>query len=157
MTTPSHELFSDDLKWSFFGMMTVMTKREIIAKVKSLNLPDGSYVVFGGSPLTIAGIRESNDIDMLVSDEVLDQLKQKGWRMQHKGPQDTPLAYDVFEAHNHWHFSSYSPTLEQLLATATIVEGIPFASLQEVRKWKMASDNPKHRHDVELIDQYLQK
>ena len=42
-----------------------MNKREIIEKVKSLNLPNNSYVVFGNCPMAVAGIRESNDVDLL--------------------------------------------------------------------------------------------
>ena len=132
-----------------------MTKEEIIAKVKGLNLPKSSYVVFGGAPLTIAGIRESNDIDMMVTKEVLAQLEKAGWKEFKKGRDDKPLTYDVFEAHDNWNFSSYNPTLEQLLASATVVDGIPFASLDEVRKWKMASGRPKDLADIELIDKYL--
>lgn len=134
-----------------------VTKEEIIAKVKALNLPKDSYMVFGSCPLAIAGIREVNDIDFLVSEEVYAELKKAGWQEVKKAPNDTPLSYDVFEAHDNWNFSSYSPTLAKLLATATVVEGIPFASLEEVRKWKIASGRPKDLTDIKLIDEYLRK
>lgn len=132
-----------------------MTKEEIIDKVKSLNFPEGSYVVFGSCPLAAHGIREAKDIDLFVSKEVLQSLEKAGWQKIHKGPGDEPLVHDVFEAHDNWEFSPYSPTLEQLLSTATIMDNIPFASLQEVRKWKLASNTPKHLADVKLIDEYL--
>ncbi|HEY4516696.1 MAG TPA: hypothetical protein VJG64_02015 [Candidatus Paceibacterota bacterium] len=133
-----------------------MTGKEIIEKVKALNLPSDSYVVDGSCPMAIAGLRESNDIDLLVSKELFEQLRERGWREHEKGPDDKPLVYDVFEAHSHWDFSPYVFTLEQLLKTVTIVEGIPFASLQEVRNWKAAAARPKDLKDIELIDAYLQ-
>ena len=133
-----------------------MTTEEIISKVKALNLPKDSYVVFGSSPLTVAGLREANDIDLLVSKEVFAKLKEVGWQELVKGLNDKPLTHDVFEAHDHWNFSSYSPTLEHLLTSAMKVEGIPFAALDEVRKWKIASGGPKHLSDVSLIDKRLQ-
>jgi hypothetical protein len=129
-----------------------MTGQEIIAKVKTLNLPNGSYIVFGSCPLAVAGIREANDIDMLVTEAVSNSLKQKGWQQIDKGKNDKPLVYDVFEVHKSWSFSSYNPTLEHLLKTATFVDGIPFASLEEVRRWKLASGRAKHLKDVKLID-----
>lgn len=132
-----------------------MTKDEVISKVKALQLPKDSYVVFGSCPLAVAGIREVKDIDLLVSKEVLAELKKAGWEETYKAPGDTPLTHDVFEAHDNWDFSPYSPKLEHLLSDATIVDGIPFASLEEVRKWKTASGGPKHLDDVKLIDQYL--
>ena len=134
-----------------------MTKEEIIAKVKTLNLPKDSYVVFGSCPLALAGIREANDIDLLVSKELSAKFKEDGWKELEKSPNDKPLIYDVFEAHDRWNFSSYSPTLQDLLATATVEEGVPFASLEEVRKWKLSSRRPKDIVDISLIDKYLGK
>ncbi len=133
----------------------VMTKEDIVGKTKELALHEGSYVVFGSCPLAVAGIREANDVDMLVSEEVFAQLQETGWEIEYKGTGDNPLVKGVFDIHKSWDFSSYSPTLEQLLATATIVDGVPIASLDEVRKWKVASGRPKDLVDIELIDNYL--
>lgn len=135
-----------------------MTKDEIITKVRELNLQKGSYIVFGSCPLAVAGIREANDIDLLVSDEVFAELKRAGWQELYKSPDDIPLAKDVFEAHNNWNFStsqSYNPTLKTLLESATVIDGVPFASLEEVLKWKKASKRPKDLADIELINKYL--
>ena len=132
-----------------------MTKQEIISKVKELNLPKGQYIVFGSCPLAILGIRESNDIDLLVSAELKEKLKEAGWKELEKSPNDIPLVHDVFEAHDNWNFSSYRPTLEDLLATAMEVEGIPFASLEEVHKWKAEGERAKDIADMELIEKYL--
>ncbi|MBI3626670.1 hypothetical protein HY224_01340 [Candidatus Uhrbacteria bacterium] len=63
-----------------------MNKDEIIAKVKALNLPKNSYIVFGSCPLAIAGLREANDIDLLVSEEIFLKLKTVGWRETLKKP-----------------------------------------------------------------------
>ncbi len=134
-----------------------MTKDEIISQVKSLKLPEGSYVVYGSCPLALAGLRESNDVDMLVTREVFDELEKSGWPRSHKDKYDNPLTRGVFELHYNWNFSAYSPTLEQLLSTATVVNGVPFASLDEVRRWKAASGRPKDLIDIKLIDDYLKQ
>lgn len=131
-----------------------MTGLEIVAKVTSLKLPGGSFLVYGSGPLAIAGLREAEDIDLYVTQKVLQKLESAGWRELRKGPNDTPLVQDVFEAHAHWNFSAYSPTLDHLLRTATQVGGVPFASLEEVRKWKVASGRAKDLADVRLIDSY---
>ena len=134
-----------------------MNKEDIISKVKTLKLPQDSFIVFGSCPMVIAGIREANDIDLLVSEEIYERLKNSGWQKVDKGTKDEPLTYDVFEAHKNWNFSSYNPTLQDLLATSTKVESIPFASLAEVRKWKVASGRDKDIVDIKLIDLYLAK
>src|SRR3989344_3543000 len=131
-----------------------MTKEDIVTKVRALGLPKDSYIVFGSCPLAAVGIRESNDIDMLVSEQVYEQLRNDGWQQLDKGPRDKPLVHDVFEAHTNWDFSSYSPTLDELLANAMDIEGVPFASIEDVRKWKVASGRPKDLVDIGLIDEY---
>lgn len=132
-----------------------MKLQEIIAKVKELGLPEGSYVVFGSCPLAAAGLREAGDIDMLVTTKLLRSLEAAGWKQVEKGRGDTPFVHDVFEAHDNWDFSHYRPTLAGLLMTATVIDGVPFASLEEVRKWKAASGRPKDLKDIELIDACL--
>ncbi|HLA23696.1 MAG TPA: hypothetical protein VJZ93_04140 [Candidatus Nanoarchaeia archaeon] len=132
-----------------------MKKEEIINRVKALHFPKNSYVVFGAAPLTILGLRDTDDIDLLVSKELLEKLKEKGWKEIKKGRKDKPLTYDVFEAHDNWNFSSYNPTLDHLLKSAKILDGVPFASIEEVRKWKEASGRPKDVDDIKLIDKMI--
>jgi hypothetical protein len=132
-----------------------MKKDEIIAKVKSLKFPKGSYVVYGSAPFAILGIREVNDIDLFVSEELYQELVIKGWKKIYKGPKDEPMTYDIYEAHNTWEFSPYSPTLPELLSRSFEIGGIPFASLEDVRLWKESSGRPKDITDLKLIDDYL--
>ena len=132
-----------------------MTRDEIIAKVKALELPYGSYVVYGSCPLAEAGIREANDIDIYAAPEVMDTLRERGWKEVRKGMRDIPLTHDVFDVHDNWSFSAYDPTLEHLLATAGVYDDVPFASLEEVRKWKVASGRPKDLDDITRIDAHL--
>ena len=107
--------------------------------------------------MAAAGIREASDIDMLVAEEVFAQLKDAGWQVLDKGDEDKPLTYDVFEAHHKWNLSSYKPTLKHLLSTAEMIDGIPFAALEEVRKWKVSSGRSKDLIDIKLIEDYLAK
>lgn len=132
-----------------------MNGLEIVARVKKLGLPAGEYVVFGSCPMAMAGIREAHDIDILVSPTVLHQYKKAGWKQANKGPNDKPLTHEVFEMHDQWNFSSYKPTLDHLLETAQYYDDVPFASLEEVRKWKIASGRPKDLIDISLIESHL--
>lgn len=133
-----------------------MTGQEIIQAVKDQDFPAGSYIVFGSCPMALAEIRQSSDVDMLVTPELYEILAQRGWQKIVKAPGDEPLTHGDFEAHDSWNFSSYQPTLDQLLRTATIVDDVPFASLQEVKKWKQSSGRPKDITDIKLIDEFLQ-
>lgn len=132
-----------------------MNVQEIIRNVKSLHFPKGSYVVFGSCPMAAAGLREASDVDMLVTKQLFDTLKQQGWVELAKSENDKPLTYQDFEVHYEWNFSSYKPTLKHLLSTAQLIDGVPFASLLEVRKWKQSSGRAKDLEDIALIDAYL--
>jgi len=132
-----------------------MTRQEIIDKVKRLNFPKGSYIVFGSCPMAILGLREAGDIDLLVSNELFKTLKKLGWEQIEKSPNDKPMVSDDFEAHSNWNFTTYNPTLEYLLSNADIIDGIPFASIYEVLEWKKSSGRPKDLVDIELINKYL--
>jgi len=134
-----------------------MTKEEIISRVKILDLPKNSYVVFGSGLMAVLGIREAKDIDLFVSQKIYKNLENKGWKKIYKGPNDSPLFYDVFEVHDNWNFSSYNPSLEDLLTRAVVVEDVLFASIHDVRQWKNASYLPKHMNDIKLIDRYMNK
>jgi hypothetical protein len=134
-----------------------MTAREIIQKVKELDLPEGSYIVFGSCPLAAVGIRESSDVDLFISEDLWQHLTDDGWQQVEKEGDDKPLEHTVFDAHTNWDFGNYNPTLGELLETAFVIDGVPFASLDEVRKWKSASGRPKDLKDLEMIDEYLSR
>lgn len=61
-------------------LLLPMTRQDIVSKVQSLDPPVGHYVLFGSCPLAAAGIREASDKDMVVSHELLETLKARGWR-----------------------------------------------------------------------------
>ncbi len=132
-----------------------VNRKDVIAKTKSLNLPRGSYIVYGSAPFAVLGIREVNDIDLLVSDELYEKLKKDGWKKVIKGPNDEPLTFDIYDAHRTWKFSGYAPSLPELLSRSFEVEGVPFASLEDVQKWKADWGREKDLEDIILIDNYL--
>jgi hypothetical protein len=132
-----------------------VNKDQIITAVKSLNLPAGSYIVFGSCPLAAAGIRESSDIDLVVSHEIFDALCAAGWQRHDDKGTVQSCTQGPFDVHTGWDFGTYNPTLADLLKTANLIDAVPFASLSEVREWKSVSARPKDLVDVALIDDYL--
>lgn len=132
-----------------------MNIKEAFTKIKEVELPEGSYVVFGSFPLAVAGIRETYDIDIFVSEEEFQKLRESGWQVVHKENSGAFLAYDIFEAFKSWNTNTYNPTFTEVLSGATLIEGIRVASLEEVLKWKKAFSRPKDLADVKVIEEYL--
>jgi hypothetical protein len=130
---------------------------EIVKEVKSLELPDGQYVVFGSGPMQVHGIRESDDIDILVLPELYKSLKQQGWpEKRWKPPYPSDYLYKGnFQIVYNWNYGEYNPDPEQLIEQSEIIQGIPFARLEEVLRWKRVLGREKDQRDIKLIEEYL--
>lgn len=122
----------------------------IAKKVQDLNLPENSFIVVGSGILSALGIRESQDIDLIVSVDVFDTLKKQGWDVGN-WPDQVSLTKEVFDVGTQWS----GLTVKELLVNATIIDDIPFLSLSDLRAWKLLKARPKDISDVALIDTYL--
>ncbi|MDT3400301.1 hypothetical protein RKE29_27430 [Streptomyces sp. B1866] len=127
---------------------------DIFDAVRRLGLPTGHYVVFGGAPLMAHGIRETTDIDLFVTSTLYEALKADGWEEKGSGG-SRHLARGVFEVFDTWDYGDYNPAPEDIIAAAETIDGVPFAPLTEVLKWKKAFGRPKDAADVELIEHHL--
>ena len=130
---------------------------DIFREVRDLGLPWGHYVVFGAGPLAAHGIRPTNDVDLFVTNALYEQLRRAGWEEQElvERPGERYLAHGIYEADDTWRYGEYDPTPEAVIAGAEIINGVPFAPLGEVLRWKRAWGRPKDLVDVGLIEAYL--
>lgn len=130
----------------------------LFKSVKELNLPLGKYAVFGSGPLAAHGIRETRDIDILVTPEIYQQVKllpgwvEKGWPNS-----GNYLQKENFEITSDWNFPNYEPDIYKLISKAEIMHDIPFVKLEEVLAWKKAYGRDKDLLDIQLILNYLSK
>ena len=51
-----------------------VTSDDVITELSRLGLPPGHYVVVGGAALAVRGIRETDDIDLVVTTELFELL-----------------------------------------------------------------------------------
>lgn len=139
-----------------------MKKRELIDKIKALNLPLWHYVIVGSWSMIAHNIKESEDIDIVVSEELFNVYKQKdNWQ---KMPRTYPdkiweiylRQYNV-ELYLDVSCGNYNPTLSELISRAEIIENISFASLQDILKLKKEYSRTKTKHleDIKKIEEYL--
>lgn len=130
---------------------------DIIQKIKELNIPNNKYVVICSGTMAVLGIREANDIDISVTEELFDELKETGeWKEFEKYGRPF-LKKDVFEINKHLSWDKYSITIQEANKSALFIEGIPFMNLDELIKFKNAMGREKDFKDIELIEKYLKK
>lgn len=121
----------------------------IAQEIRKLNLKKGSYIVVGSGILGALGIRESNDIDLIVSKKTFDYFKSQGFN-DDRWPDQPTLSNGLFELGMHW----YGKELDELLSNAQYVEAIPYLSLDDVYDWKKKLGRDKDLRDLVLIDSY---
>ena len=127
----------------------------IFEDVKKLNLSIGQYAVVGSGVMSAHGIRPHHDVDLIVTKNLFEILKNSGW---HSVPnRDSVLKKDNYEADADYKYGEYLPDHDELIRNAEIIEGVPFIRLSELIKFKTALGRDKDKKDVELIEQYLIK
>lgn len=128
----------------------------IIQKIKELNFPQGQYVVVGSGILDVLGIRKATDIDIAVTKELHQKLKESGEWEEHQRYEliRVFLKKDVYEIIPQLNWEDYDTTTEEAISSATIIEDIPFMNLNELIKFKTALGREKDFKDIELIKEY---
>jgi len=124
---------------------------QIFKHIRQLGLPDGQYVIVGGGLLVALGLLDwDGDIDVCISQEVFDTFKNEGWQQEEW--QGKPVLkngiYDVGVDFGGW-------SLEELLADALIIRGMPFINPEKLITWKQQMNRPKDVEHVALLQKYL--
>jgi len=129
--------------------------QEKINKVLSLELPKDKYCVYGGFVLELLGIRESDDIDIIVKDNLWEKLKQKYPENQYKDKKGNRINIDNIEI---WeHLRPYKENPEEIIDRANKIQGIKTMSLDDLVEFKKAYGREKDLKDIELINRYKNK
>lgn len=129
---------------------------DIFKKLAELNLPLGEYVLVGSGPLAARGLREANDLDIVVSHKLFSILHDSG---KYKEVEKYGLIFlqsgDV-EIIPQLDWDAYQTVVEEAIRTADIINGFPFLSIPETIKFKTAMGREKDFKDIELLKNYLE-
>ena len=132
----------------------------VIDEVKKLGLPPKKYVVVGSGIIAARGIKETHDVDIVVTADIFKEFKAKeGWDQipwshdDHAG--QVFLRKGHFELYLDVNCGNFWPTTEELIARADIIDGVPFAGFKDTVAFKKAYGRDKDAKDIELIQDYL--
>ena len=130
-----------------------MAQTDIFARVQAIDLPPSEYVVIGSGVLNAVGLRESRDIDLVVSEQAFAELRQRpGWKLTQKHGEPC-LEKDDFEVWLDW--GPDMPDFKTMFREALVVRGLHFASFETVMRFKRLHPTDKNLRDIVLIEQYL--
>jgi len=118
--------------------------------IEQLHFPQDSFMVVGSGILNALHIRTSNDIDLIISEELFYILKDRGWQIAKREDGTLKITYKQFECMTDW----YGKTLKAMLKDAFFIDDIPYMSLDDVYEWKRRLGRPKDITDLQLIKKY---
>ena len=137
-----------------------------LEKVKRLNFPANQYVVVCGAVLAAHGIRDTEDLDILVRPELFKKCKEEGWMVTPwtkagKKGKDW-LAKNGIELYEELIMVGDSIFVEDLAKNdIEIIEGVPLLSLTRLMEFKKEYlrlyNRPKDIKDISLIEAYLRQ
>lgn len=133
-----------------------MTKNFLLflEELKHLKLLEGKYAIFGSGPLAIRNIRDTNDIDIIVKDDVYAELSEKYSDKIVTEPVNR-IQLGNLEIGNTW--LNEKGDIDKMIDTADIIEGFPFVKMEYIVKWKKKMGREKDLKDLGLIEEYLNK
>jgi len=130
---------------------------DIFKLINDLNLKRGTYTITGGAVLQAYGLRDANDIDILVLPKVYREFRLSGWPEQETATGRIVLVKGIYEMGRDWNFPmcSFTAKVTDLIKSSDIINSIPFVSLEEVLRWKKSLKRRKDLLDIKLISDYL--
>ena len=127
----------------------------IFERVKKLHFSMGEYVVIGAGILEALGIRNTNDVDVIVKPIPFEKLRESKIYKEEMRWGKIFLIGDQTEIGTKLDWENYSTTIEEAIKNATVIGGVPFLNIEETIKFKQAMGREKDFKDIELIEKYL--
>ncbi|MFW6014164.1 MAG: hypothetical protein ACOCQG_03225 [Candidatus Nanoarchaeia archaeon] len=115
-----------------------------------MNLPRDKFAVFGSGPLAMRSIRDVNDLDVIVKEDLWKELEKK-----YKKKKNNVLTSRSIEIARRWTSGFYE--VDSLIDDADVFEGIKFVKLGYVIEWKKKKARKKDKEDIKLIEDYISK
>lgn len=123
----------------------------LFAELSALNLPPDQYIVVGSGILAARGIRETRDLDLVLSPELFQQYQQKGWKEKMRPNGKPSLTKGKVELYLDVNAGNFNPTFEELKSRQQVIQGFPFISLRDLLKFKQAYGREKDLKDIEIL------
>jgi len=121
---------------------------KFLEELKKLGFPPEKFAVFGSGPMAVRGMRDIQDLDIIVKDDIWAVLL-KDHTPSKKNNEIKIGNISIFNQWKPW-FDDINP----LIDTADVIDGIKYVKLDYVVKWKKIMNREKDQNDIRLIEEY---
>jgi hypothetical protein len=121
---------------------------DLLKQLDKLNLPKDKYAIFGSGVLAIRNLRDTNDLDIIVKDDLFEELSLKYSIIDNK----KIIVGDV-EIFKDW--KPWFDDVFKLINDSEIINNYPFVKLKYLLKWKKQVYRQKDLDDIKIIEDYL--
>lgn len=137
-------------------------KNNIEVELNNLGLNSDNAVVIGSGILNALNLRESGDIDVIVTKEKYQELLDSGRFTKEQNHGCEVLADGFLEIGTKWIVAGKIWEFADLLNHSTVIDGIRYNSIKfllEVKRRWIADGEGRQKdiNDVNLMEQYLSK
>ena len=137
-----------------------MHMMHIKSKLDELGLTPENSVVIGSGILNVLGIRESNDIDLVVTANAYTFLSEDDSFRKAENHGKNVLENQLFEIGTSWDQLGRSWEYDDLFGRSVVIGGVRYITLEfllEVKRSWLSDKNVRQKDidDVKLIEDYL--
>lgn len=113
-------------------------------------------IVIGGGIVDQLGLRVTNDVDLLISRETFEQLKDESTLTLRVRGKDKALVGDGIEIWTDWcRVGDKLWDYDYLSQFTTTINGVRFVAPDKVLQWKRYMGRRKDERDIKLLEEYL--
>ena len=130
--------------------------------LEKIGLDAENAIVIGSGILSALGLRESQDIDVVVDEVAYERLSVDAQFKKADNHGHEVLVGSLFEIGKSWFVLGKEWTFDDFLNHSVVIEGVRYATIQfilDVKKsWALEPDaRQKDKDDIKLIEEYLKK
>jgi hypothetical protein len=134
-----------------------MSIQNLIRELDLLKLPLGQYAITNSATLAIRGLREANDIDIIVNESLWLRLAHIYKQFSAKEHESIVIGnVEILGKYLRVYNDIYA-TADQLIASAEYIDSYPFVKLEVIRDYKQKFAREKDLTDIILIDKYFKQ
>jgi hypothetical protein len=145
------------LIYSNFDYTFDMAFKTDFRELKKLNLPASDFCIVGSGPLAIRKIRDTKDLDVIVTNHLWNDLLTKHETEVENGVERIKFKnnIEILNPVQSIFGNSGIVSIEEIIEKADMIDGVKFINLNHLKKIKLNLGREKDLADIKLIDEYL--